>query len=281
LKIYAKHWQDYELIDAGGGRKLERWGTIITIRPDINAYFPAVQPIEKWQQLASWEFREHADTRKGFWVSLKDDAPDRWLVGYDNLKLELSITNFKHVGLFPEQEANWSYLKNIISPGNKVLNLFAYTGAVSCLSKASLAETTHVDAVKQLISWARTNMEHSGLQDIRWMHEDALKFVAREAKRGNVYDVIVMDPPAWGIGANKEKWKIEDKLGELMELAYVILKPGGHLILNTYSPKVDTDLIEKMAYRIFDPEKIEVAELWSKSTTNKALFHGCLMRAKK
>ena len=161
---------------------------------------------------------------------------------------------------------------------NRFLNLFAYTGAASCIAKSTEAETIHVDSVKQLISWARTNQELSQLSDIKWVHEDALKFVEREIKRGNKYDGIIMDPPAWGIGAKGEKWKLEDKLETLIIGAKSVLTKNGFLILNTYSPTISLQDIQQLANKHFDKSKIEVKELWMKSTTGKDLYYGNLLR---
>ena len=245
-KLYTSGWSDYELIDAGGGKKLERWGELITIRPEVQAYFKTDKSFEDWRNMAHWEFVPKG-SQSGTWKLLKNDAPSKWTIHYKNHSFELQLTKFKHVGLFPEQSTNWDFIHQKMGGNGKLLNLFAYTGAASIASRETGAETFHVDSVKQLISWAKMNMMSSGLDNIRWVHEDALKFARREVKRGNKYEGIVMDPPAWGIGARKEKWKLEDKLGELMQTAQNLLTQNGFLILNTYSPKVKIEVIEKLA----------------------------------
>lgn len=275
-KTYSEDWSDYELIDAGNNKKLERWGKIVTIRPERQAYFQPGMPIEEWNEIAHLEFISK-DKKSGKWITRQTLPEEKWQINFKHLKFNLETTKFKHVGLFPEQVTNWNLILNHLSPGMKMLNLFAYTGAASVVGKSRGADVTHVDSVKQLISWARTNMEASELKDIRWIHEDALKYAQRELKRGNLYHLIVMDPPAWGIGAKKEKWKIEHKLEELIETASQLLHPGGLLILNTYSPKVKLKEINYFAKKHFD--KVEISELWKKTYTGKDLFFGHLLRA--
>lgn len=277
-KTYSENWEDYELIDAGNEKKLERWGNIVTIRPERQAYFKPGMPEVEWNEIAHLEFVPKGNTA-GKWVTRQTLPEGEWTVRFKHLTFNLETTKFKHVGLFPEQATNWNLILDHLSPGMKMLNLFAYTGAASIVGKSRGAEVTHVDSVKQLISWAKTNMEFSGLEDIRWMHEDAMKFAQRELKRGNLYHLIVMDPPAWGIGAKKEKWKIEHKLEELIEVASQLLHPGGLLILNTYSPKVKLKEINYFAKKHFP--KVEVSELWKKTFTGKDMFFGHLLRAYK
>ncbi|MDG0973983.1 MAG: class I SAM-dependent methyltransferase [Crocinitomicaceae bacterium] len=279
-KLYTKGWKDYELIDAGGGKKLERWGNVITIRPELQAYFKSGLPFPKWNDLAHWEYKEN-EKGIGKWKKLKPDAPEVWTIGYKNLTFELALTKFKHIGLFPEQAVNWQHISEHFSGGKRVLNLFAYTGAASAVARASGGEVLHVDSVKQLISWAKRNMELSGLQDIRWVHDDALKFAQREVKRCNTYDLVIMDPPAWGVGVKNEKWKIEDKLPELIDLAYQLVADKGGLIMNTYTPKVSSEDIAGLSGLFFGENKCHVSELWMQTTTQKDLYFGLLLRAKK
>lgn len=277
-KTLSPDWSDYELLDAGGEKKLERWGKIITIRPERQAYFQSGMPFEKWYEMAHLEFLPKGK-QSGIWKTLKDLPNKDWTIHYNALTFLLEPTKFKHVGLFPEQATNWEVIQDFLKPGDKMLNLFAYTGAASIVGKSVGAEVTHVDSVKQLISWAKSNMEASHLQDIRWIHEDALKFALRELKRGNQYRLIVMDPPAWGIGANKEKWKIEHKLEELIETASQLLENTGLLILNTYSPKVTLQDIEYYAKKHFD--EVDCSELWKKTSSGKEMFYGHLLRGRK
>jgi 23S rRNA (cytosine1962-C5)-methyltransferase len=277
IRIYTEGWDDYELIDAGGGKKLERWGSIITIRPEVQAYFKSEKTFIEWNQLAHFEFISKS-AQAGEWKVLKKDTPKFWSISYTSLRFQLELTKFKHVGLFPEQRINWDFISSHLNQDKRFLNLFAYTGAASCVAKNTTAETVHVDSVKQLISWARTNQDLSQLSDIKWVHEDALKFVEREIKRGNKYDGIIMDPPAWGLGAKGEKWKLEDKLESLIVGAKTILNKDGFLVLNTYSPTISIKEIERLAKKHFTNSKTEVKELWMKTSTGKELFYGNLLR---
>ena len=279
-RIYSTPWNDYELIDAGGGKKLERWGKIITIRPEVQAYFKSEKTFKEWEQMAHWEFVSKGG-QSGVWKALKKDVPRQWSISFEKLHFHLELTKFKHLGLFPEQRTNWDFIKKHIGSDDKFLNLFAYTGAASCVARYTGAETYHVDSVKQLISWARQNMEESRLLNIKWVLEDALKFVVREQKRGNKYKGIIMDPPAWGLGAKGEKWKLEEKIDELLATAASLMEEDGFLIMNTYSPTLDNDMISSLAEMYFEGRQIEVKELWMKTTTGKDLYFGNLLRVGK
>lgn len=279
-KITTSFWDDYELIDAGGNKKLERWGDIITIRPERQAYFKAVHDENHWRSMAHFEFVSPNNTINGEWVQLKD-AESTWNIKYRDLTFKIELGNNKHLGLFPEQIENWKYLEQHVWKGQEVLNLFAYTGAASLVAKSIGAEVTHVDSSKSVVNWAKSNLELSGLNDVRWIVDDAIKYLSRLKKRGSQFDVIIMDPPAWGIGAKGKKWKLEEQLFELIELAYGILTNGGRLILNTYSPKIEAEEIESAATVFFDVENVEVNELWSKTKSNKLMYHGLVLRAEK
>jgi 23S rRNA (cytosine1962-C5)-methyltransferase len=274
---YGLPWSDYELLDAGNGKKLERWGKIITIRPDLQANFKSGLPPIKWQAMAHWEFEEQSSTL-GNWKTIKPYSPEQWTIAYGKLNFALKLTKFKHVGLFPEQQANWRFIQDQACPGQKILNLFAYTGAASLVARACGADVVHVDSVKQMLTWANTNMEHSTLSDIKWVLEDALKFALRELKRGNKYDGIIMDPPAWGLGAKGEKWKLENQLASLIETAYGLMSPKAFLILNTYSPKVTLADLAKAAEQTFSATEIDIKQLWMPAKTGNELFCGNLLR---
>lgn len=276
-RLYTTGWEDYELVDAGGGLKLERWGDVFTIRPEIQAYFKSGKSFEDWRKLAHWEFIPKGG-QSGDWKALKSSAPKVWKIGYGDLEFNLQITKFKHVGLFPEQRINWDLIHEKLNGSDNFLNLFAYTGAASVVAKSTGAETMHCDSVKQLISWAKENMESSSVDGIKWVHEDALKFAEREVKRKKNYSGIIMDPPAWGIGAKNEKWKLEEKLEELIKNASLLIGKKGFLILNTYSPTIDLKTIDHLAKRHFNRRHFEVKELWMKTTTGKELYYGNLLR---
>ncbi|MDQ5767134.1 class I SAM-dependent methyltransferase [Thiothrix subterranea] len=276
-RLYTHGWDDYELLDAGDGKKLERWGKILTIRPEVQAYFKPGKPHSEWHTLAHWEFIE-ADKHSGVWHPLRDAAPTSWEIGYQRLRFQLELTRFKHLGLFPEQRCNWDFIAEHLPAESRFLNLFAYTGAASCIARQTGAETLHVDSVKPLLTWAHSNMERSKLTDIKWVREDALKFVERELKRGRHYDGIIMDPPAWGLGKKGEKWKLDNKLEALLEGVQGLLTQRGFLILNTYSPTIGLAEITRLAHQYFKPQQCEVRELWMQTSTGKDLYYGNVLR---
>ncbi len=218
----------YALLDSGEGMKLERFGSFVLSRPDPEALWPKRLPEAEWEQADAVYTRKGAS---GSWKT-RTDFPKQWTIAYGGLSLELRPTSFKHVGLFPEQLSHWQWLAEKIAAAQKAgkgeiraLNLFAYTGgATLALAKAG-ASVTHVDSSKVAIDWARQNAALSGLEDapVRWIEDDALKFLRREQKRGNKYDVIVMDPPAFGHGAGSALWKIERDFYELFALAKSLL----------------------------------------------------------
>jgi 23S rRNA (cytosine1962-C5)-methyltransferase len=239
------HWIDYELIDCGDFEKLERFGKYITIRPEPQAVWPKIYSDEEWRKQANIKFIPKSSS-SGDWEKIKQ-MPDQWEIKYglkdtagkkQDLTFRLGLTSFKHVGIFPEQAVNWdkiyTYFKS--KPNAKFLNLFAYTGGASIAAKAAGADVTHVDSIKQVVTWANENMQKSNLDNIRWMVDDALKFVKKEVRRGNLYDGIILDPPSFGHGPNGEKWKLEDNIAEMMQNVLQILNPEQHLlILNAYS----------------------------------------------
>jgi 23S rRNA (cytosine1962-C5)-methyltransferase len=276
-RTYTEHWEDYELLDAGNERKLERWGDFITIRPERNAYFKPVLSAKDWEQRAHFEFVEKTHT-KGTWRQLQDNLPEEWNIRYKELTFKLKLTQFKHVGLFPEQCSNWDFIQSRLNSGSRFLNLFGYTGGASIAARQAGADVFHCDSVKQINAWAKENMELSGLSDIHWVHDDALKFAQRELKRGNTYDGIIMDPPAFGLGAKKERWKIENMFPELVETTLQLLTKKGFLIANTYSPRLTQKSIKTIVMPLVKNKQVEVSTLAIKSTTGKILEYGDLTR---
>ena len=276
-RTYTPHWEDYELIDAGNNKKLERWGNIITIRPERNAYFSPILPPQEWTKKAHFEFVEQSNN-KGEWKTLKPNTPTAWQIGFKNCIFNIHLTKFKHLGIFPEQRTNWDFISKRLKNGDQFLNLFAYTGAVSLIANTTGAKVYHCDSLKQIISWAKSNMEDSHQTDIYWVLDDALKFAQREVKRGHQYQGIIMDPPAFGIGTKKERWKIENKFQELVNIASQLLQPEGLLIINTYPPKLKEEDIIQTVNSIFPSKKIEVSKLAIKSTTGKTIEYGELTR---
>ncbi|MBC6112320.1 class I SAM-dependent methyltransferase [Pedobacter fastidiosus] len=269
------HWKDYELIDCGDFEKLERFGNVILIRPEPQAVWKKTLSEQEWKKTATITFRGRSAT-SGEWVKKNPALPDRWHVEYKNdevaIKLRLGLTSFKHVGVFPEQAVNWDFISSSIkkfkTPQPKVLNLFAYTGAASLIANAAGAETTHVDSIKQVVTWANENQELSGLKNTRWMVEDALKFVKKELKRGKKYNGIILDPPAYGHGPNGEKWKLEDHIQEMMHDVVQLLDEKEHfLILNTYSLGFSSVIVENLIRTSFPSVKnLETGELYLQAT---------------
>ena len=272
--IIPEPWSEYELIDSGNFQKLERFGDFILARPEPQAIWDKSLPDEEWTRRAQAVFqRDRQSPERGDWQT-KPDMRDPWSVSFKqgglNLTFKLALTTFKHVGLFPEQANNWVYihdkiksiLPNVARP--TVLNLFAYTGGSSLAARQAGAEVTHVDAVKPVISWARENMDYSELNNIRWMVEDAMKFVRREVRRGNQYNGIILDPPAYGRGPAGEKWVLEEHLNELLKACADLLdRTDFFFIINLYSlgfsPLILDNLVQQIFGKVPNPEWGELA----------------------
>ena len=278
----GQQWKDYELLDSGRGEKLERFGGVVLTRPEPKALWDKALSEAEWQKMSHFRFRlasaqggGHAKGSaiedRGTWERLRK-ADDQWYISYpgaqDGLRfrLRLGLTAFKHVGVFPEQAPNWEFIyrqvRSLVSGGGnarpgvgapKVLNLFAYTGGASLAAKAAGADVTHLDSIRQVVTWARTNMEASGLDGIRWIVEDAKKFVQREARRGNLYDGIILDPPAYGHGPDGEKWKLDECLFGLLQGVAKILRPAekSFMVLNLYSNGYSAALGETLVREAF------------------------------
>jgi len=278
--LTPNHWKDYELIDCGDFEKLERFGDLILIRPEPQAVWNKGLSDAEWQKRHHIRFKGRSAT-SGEWVKKNPNLPDRWNIEYKNkdvaIKLRMALTSFKHVGVFPEQAVNWDYIsqnvKKFKTTQPKVLNLFAYTGGASLIAKAAGADTTHVDSIKQVVTWGNENMELSGLKDIRWVVEDALKFVKREVKRGKTYNGIILDPPAYGHGPNGEKWKLEDSLNEMMQDVVKLLDPQEHfLILNTYSLGFSSVIVQNLIQSAYPKvQNLEIGELYLQATAGSKL----------
>ena len=276
-----KQWKDYELLDSGCGEKLERFGSVVMARPEPKALWDKSLTEAEWRRLSHVAFKlASADGKsggqngkgaaksgaiedRGTWERHKK-IDDQWYISYPGLqdglkfRLRLGLTAFKHVGVFPEQAPNWEFIYSqvhrLAGAGNKpkVLNLFAYTGGASLAAKAAGADVTHLDSIKQVVTWARGNMEASGMDGIRWIVEDAMKFVQREERRGNLYDGIILDPPAYGHGPNGEKWKLDESLFGLLKGVAHILKPrDSFMVLNLYSNGYSAALGETLVREAF------------------------------
>jgi 23S rRNA (cytosine1962-C5)-methyltransferase len=230
------------------------------------------------------------NNERGEWI-LKKGMPDRWHINYNyksmHLKMRLGLTSFKHLGIFPEQADNWNYIFDTIQSfkekGANVLNLFAYTGLASLVAKTAGADVTHVDSVKQVINWSRENMELSKLDNIRWVVEDAMKFVQREVKRGNKYNGIILDPPAYGRGPDGEKWILEKSLNDLVKLCRRLLKEENiFFVLNMYSMGFSVLVAENIISSVFgNKTKMESGELYCLDKAGKKLPLGIFARFQK
>ncbi len=254
LETPSASWLDYELVDCGDSEKLERFGTYYLARPEPKALWKKALGAEEWKRLTHTRFSPGAGFGKagkedsGTWERLQR-MNDQWWIRYSpagrqaGFSLRLGLTSFKHVGVFPEQAPNWDFISRQVSAiakkqeaRPKVLNLFAYTGAASLAARSAGADVTHLDSVRQVVTWAHENQDRSGLQDIRWVVEDAMKFVRREVRRGNTYQGIILDPPAYGHGPDGEKWKLDECLFEMMQGVGALLAPkDSFLVLNLYS----------------------------------------------
>jgi 23S rRNA (cytosine1962-C5)-methyltransferase len=243
--LTAASWSDYALLDCGGFEKLERFGPYITIRPEPQAIWDKQLSEKEWLESAHVKF-VGLSSSSGRWDKLKS-MPDNWAINYPlengkDISFNLALTKFKHVGIFPEQRVNWDFIYQKTNELQKkyevlpVLNLFAYTGGSSLAARAAGADVYHVDAIKQVVSWANRKMISSHLTDIRWVVEDAVKFVKREVRRGRKYRGIILDPPAYGHGPDGENWKLETMINALLEDVFQLLEPSdSYLVLNTYS----------------------------------------------
>ena len=280
-------WRDYELIDSGDFSKLERFGPYVTIRPEPKALWSKTLSDAEWRRLAHTEFKPGA----GFGKAGKEDSgtwnmlhkmQEQWTIAYPavGFNLRLGLTSFKHVGVFPEQAPNWDFIYRSVkdlaasqAEAPRVLNLFAYTGAASLAAAKGGASVTHLDSVRQVVTWARGNMERSGMDGIRWVVEDAMKFARREARRGNRYQGIILDPPAYGHGPDGEKWKLDECLFEMLETVAAILEPEhSFLVLNLYSNGYSPLLGETTVHQAFGSAgQMESGELALPDRFGKAL----------
>lgn len=247
----AAHWKDYQCLDSGDKEKLEQWGKIILRRPDPVAIWPHVRQHPAWDHPDALYRRSKSGG--GHW-EYTHSIPEQWTIAYKQLKFKVSPTNFKHTGLFPEQAVNWDWMSTVIRSADtpvRVLNLFGYTGgATLACAQAGAEEVVHVDAAKGMVSWAKENMQLSNLQDktIRYIVDDALKFVQREKRRGHTYHGIIMDPPSYGRGPGGEVWKIEDQLVELIEACLDILDPNPlFFLINSYTTTFSSAVMRNVA----------------------------------
>ena len=294
IKQLTPHIPDYELLDTGEGEKLERFGRYVVRRPEPQAIWRKSLSEREWLKADASFLRDQKSEERGEW-RLKPEMPSRWMVHIDykdmHLAMRLALTSFKHVGIFPEQAANWEFIYDTITElretcgveRSKVLNLFAYTGGATLAARAAGADVTHVDSVKQVVTWSRENMESSGLDGVRWIVEDATKFVEREVRRGNKYNGIILDPPAYGRGANGEKWVLEDDICNMLEqCAKLLEKDNAFLVFNLYSMGLSAMLARTAVHQAFGAPKMEqMGELYFEDRANKQIPFGTYYRFKR
>lgn len=248
--------EDYELLDASSGQKLERFGEIVLIRPDPQIIWKTKKTHPLWNKAHAVYHRSKSGG--GQWQVLKK-IPDVWSISYKSLKFRLKPMGFKHVGIFPEQAVNWDFITDIVSKSKKklkILNLFAYTGGATMAALSAGASVCHVDASKGMTLWAKENVNESGLQngDVRFLVDDCIKFVQREKRRGNFYDGIIMDPPSYGRGPGGEIWKLEEKLFPfLVSCSEILAKDAKFLILNSYTTGLSAAVMEYLLNATIKP----------------------------
>ncbi|MDD3531451.1 MAG: class I SAM-dependent methyltransferase [Candidatus Pacebacteria bacterium] len=277
-------WSDYELLDSGDNMKLERFGEIIVARPETQALWAKQKP-ELWENAqAVFAFRD----KKGAW-DVRKPVPESWELSWRDARFTAELTGFKHTGVFPEQAPNWEWLAGQVEAKNgshapSVLNLFGYTGIASVVAAQAGAKVTHVDASKQSLDWAHENARRSGVSEdaIRWILDDALAFAKREARRGALYDGIILDPPAFGRGAKGEVWKIEEALPELLESLKKILSddPGSFFLMSGYAAGYSPRAFAQAVESVFGDTNGECGELFIQEAHSERPTSSELRRAR-
>ncbi|GHT15680.1 SAM-dependent methyltransferase [Bacteroidia bacterium] len=280
--LVPQHFGDYELIDCGNFEKLERFGAYVTRRPEPKAVWEPSLSEQEWARRADAVFshskgsQSHPDER-GTWT-VKKNMPHRWLVTYAHgglqIKLRLALTSFKHTGIFPEQAPNWDFIYDtcVAIPRAKVLNLFAYTGAASLAANAAGADVTHLDSIKQTVTWANDNMHQSGQDGIRWLVDDALKFVHRQLRRGTTYNGIILDPPAYGRGPDGERWLLNEGILDLLQSVQKLLLPTqSFMVLNLYALGISAVAADTLVRTVFGKVDVQSGELGLQDNFGKRL----------
>jgi 23S rRNA (cytosine1962-C5)-methyltransferase len=273
MLLFPTSFTDYVLLDCGDFEKLERFGAYVIRRPEPKAVWAKSMSEREWAQAAHATFRHAVGSKsspdeRGTW-SVRDGMPDRWNVQYDHdglkMTLRLALTSFKHVGVFPEQASNWDYIYKTCSGGHnlRVLNLFAYTGAASLAARAAGADVVHLDSIKQVVTWANANMQESGLSGIRWLVDDALKYVERQARKRTIFDGIILDPPAYGRGPDGERWLLNEGIYTLLQAVKRILAPASSfMVLNLYAMGFTSVVADTLVRAVFgDVPALQCGEL--------------------
>ena len=275
----APDWHDFEVLDCGDGLKLERWGQWRLSRPDPSVLWPP-RDTKAW---GTWQGKYHRSKEGGGSWERKKALPVEWSVVWRELRFKVKPTDFKHTGVFPEQAANWAWMMERLEGGLKLLNLFGYTGAATCAAAKAGAAVTHVDASKGMVEWCKENAALCGLSEapIRTLVDDCQKFVEREARRGSLYDALILDPPSFGRGKSGESWKLEKDLWPLLEAAAKILKPEVRfVILNSYTTGLSALALAQILGRMMEGRegRVTSGELALKVTSGGYLPCGTAAR---
>ncbi len=261
LDTLSANWPDYQLLDSGSGRKLERFGDVRLIREEPKAWWRPATGQEQWGKVAA------SFDSSGNWKIHRSGFPRSWQLQYGAVTAMARLTDMsKHVGVFPEQAPHWEWITEKIRsrPGAKILNLFGYTGMASLVAASAGAEVTHVDASKPALAWARQNQELSGMSDfpIRWLLDDAFRFVAREVRRGKRYDAILLDPPSFGRGPKGEVWKVEQQIVEFLQLLKSLLSEQPLcLVLTMYNLEASSIMLENLLQDALPKGQVSAGEL--------------------
>lgn len=298
MELLSPYFPDYELIDSGLGEKLERFGNLVVARPEPQALWDKSLPPDEWNRQAHAYFvkgkttkrGQHPDNQADEWGEwrFKPGVPNSWTINYRyksmNLRMLLRFSSFKHVGVFPEQAANWDYVFDSIQSGgaceSKILNLFAYTGGMSLAARAAGAAVTHVDSVRNVVNCAHQNMQLSQLADIRWIVDDVTKFVSREIRRNARYTGIILDPPAYGRGPDGEKWLLAEHLLPLLQQCKLLLQPkNSFVVLNLYSMGFSPLIAENLLLTVAKPGAVSSGELFVSDRAERKLPLGVYARA--
>ena len=253
---FSKDWKDYELLDCSCGERLERWGRVTLIRPDPQVIWQTEKKHPLWRKADAVYHR--SNTGGGHW-EVRGKVPGRWEIGYKDLTFNVKTMGFKHTGVFPEQAVNWDYVRDLITKANRpvrVLNLFSYTGAATVSALKAGAQVVHVDASKGMVQWAKENAQSSGVIDrpVRWIVDDCVKFVQREIRRGNHYDILIMDPPSYGRGPGGEVWKLENEIYSFVELCRGVLSENPiAVLLNSYTTGLSPAVMQYILSSVLSP----------------------------
>lgn len=253
---FSKDWKDYELLDCSCGERLERWGRVTLIRPDPQVIWQTEKKHPLWRKADAVYHR--SNTGGGHW-EVRGKVPERWDIRYKDLVFNVRTMGFKHTGVFPEQAVNWDYVRDLIKAANRpvrVLNLFSYTGAATVSALKAGAQVVHVDASRGMVQWAKENAQSSGVIDrpVRWIVDDCVKFVQREIRRGNHYDILIMDPPSYGRGPGGEVWKLENEIYSFVELCRGVLSENPIAVLiNSYTTGLSPAVMQYILSSVLSP----------------------------